>query len=296
MQIPTNPTFRKVAAGSALALAATGAALITSPAEAATSPSLSYSCSQPQLGEFTVTATHAFGDTVQYGGDLAVTSTLTLPESVVGGLNFFGVKKIDGTSDTFASLEGVQIQTDQAFPKTDVPASGTMNVAAAGTADTAPSGGVAQAGDVADLALVDTAAGDLTAEIFTYDASGAQGGPFVVTCELNDDQVLTVGTVSITQAVTETTAKLSYANKAGKLVAKGLVDAPASGASVVGDVKLIIKRNGKAFDSVTVPLNGKETAVAKLAAPKKGNYKLVAKYLGDDNFMASQDDITKSFA
>ena len=33
----------------------------------------------------------------------------------------------------------------------------------------------------------------------------------------------------------------------------------------------------------------------KTEAPKKGNYKLVAKYLGNTNFGASQDDLIKSF-
>jgi hypothetical protein len=292
-----TPAFRKIAAGgAALALTATGAAMLASPANAATSPSLTYTCHNDALGDFAVSATHAFGDTVGFGGELPVTSTLTLPESVVGALNFFGVKKVDGTSGVPATLNGTQIQTDQAFPKTDVPASGTMNVVATGVADTAPAGGVAQAGDVADLAMVDTAASDLTAQIYTYDASDAQGGPFVVGCELDDSQTLTVGTVTITQATTETASKLTYKAKTDKLIGKATVTAPDSGASPQGEVKMVLKRNGKVVSSQTKTLNSNGIATLTVADAKNGDYKLVAKYLGDEagNFTTSGSTATKS--
>ena len=292
-----TPAFRKLAAGSAaLALAAAGSAALASPAVAATSQTLNYTCVSPSLGEFPVTAVHEFGETAVYGGELPVTTTLTLSAQTVGGLNFFGIKAIDGTAVGTAAMDGATITADETIPKTAVPASGTMDLVAEGVANTGAAGGTATAGETVPLALVDTANAEIVAQLYTWDAED-QRSPAATqaSCELADGQDLTIGMVSVTQAASATVAKLAYKAKTGKVVSTAVVDSPDSEAAPVGDVKLVLKRNGTKVDSATVAL---KDGMAKMAteAKKSGNYKLVAKYLGNTNFAASEDELTKSFS
>jgi hypothetical protein len=231
-----------------------------------------------------------------------VTTTITIPDSLRATLyNNLGAREIDGTDTTYSSLAGglLKIGVPQVIPTTAVPASGDMNVVAAGEFDTAPYSGAVGAGDAIDVNVDDRAGdgeagADLIADLTTYNAAGEPAGPFHVPCELGDGQVLAIGVVQIIQAPTETTAKIAY--KAGKVVNKAVVDAPDSGVAPTGDVKFILKRNGNKVGSKTVALTD-AVAVYKVAAPKKGNYKLVTQYLGDEaaNFTPSQDDASKSF-
>ena len=304
MHTSHTPMFRKVAAGSAVALAATGAAFIASPAQAATSAPLNYTCNSPALGDFTVQAAHTTADTVQYGGTAALTTEMTLPPEVVGGLNFFEIDEVAGTAKNHAlasvPLGSLPVTAEQVIDRTAVPASGTMTLVAEGGVSTAQYAGATPVGTVIDVDMYDrqdadaAKAYDIEALLTIY-KDGEPGGPVPVNCELVDGQDLNVGGVEVVQAITETTAKLSYAAKAGKVVSKAIVDAPASGASVVGQVKFVLKRNGEKIASSVEELNTNQVASFKTSAPKKGNYKLVTKYLGDSNFVASQDSITKSF-
>src|SRR3954465_11804841 len=78
MSKTSSSTIRKVAAGSALALAAAGGAFVTSPAGAGPSPPLDYTCATA-LGDKTFSVTHTVPDTVQYGGTVSVVSNVTVP-------------------------------------------------------------------------------------------------------------------------------------------------------------------------------------------------------------------------
>lgn len=295
MHISTRSTVRAAAAGSALALAATGA-LFMSPAQAATleSASLNYDCNSPTLGNLAVTAKHSAPDTVVYGGKIPVTTTMTLSPEVVGGLNYFGIKSLDGDAVNHAIAAAVlPIEFTQTVQKTDVPATGSMDLVALGDVDTAPYSGAVHAGDVVPIAMNDIDGADIVAHLYTWNADGRSASPQTVNCELGDGQNYSVGNVTITQAATETVAKISYAKRAGKVVSKALVDAPESGVVPVGDVRLILKRNGEKINSDTVALKD-GVATLKTAAPNKGNYKLVARYLGNTDFVASSDEATKA--
>ena len=292
-----STAFRKVAAGSALALAATGATLIASPATAATSDELTYTCQvlgNPQ----TFTGVHTLAETVQYGGTAAVTTAVTIPASLSGFLYGAGYREVDGSIINYAlAMVGtvtVPVESPGVVPRTDIQAEGPTTFIANGGPSLAPYAPATPAGTVIAVSLQDREASDMDASLYTYNAEGEQAGPVAIPCELADGQDLTIGNITVVQAVTETVAKLSYAAKAGKVVSKAVVDAPESDVAPVGDVKFVLKRNGNKIDGGTVALkNGR--AVMKTAAPKKGNYKLVTKYLGDSNFVASQDDVAKSF-
>lgn len=293
----TTPTFRTVAAGSALALAAAGGAMLASPATAATSETLNYTCTFGALGDKAATATHTVPDTVVYGGMVPVSTTVTVPADVAGFLYGAGAREVDGTATTYSAVAGglVKIPVPQTIAKTPVPAAGTMDVVAVGNVDTAPFAGAVNAGDVVDVALDDRAdAADIEASLSWYaENSTDPQGPISVPCELGDGQNLAVGMVTIVQAGTETNAKLTYKKAKKMLVGKANVDAPESGADLAGKVKFILKKNGKAFKTATKDVNAKGIATVKWAKIKKGNYKLVTKYLGTENFTKSSDSATK---
>jgi len=96
-----------------------------------------------------------------------------------------------------------------------------------------------------------------------------------------------VGTVTVVKANTKTVGSLVYKAKKDKLIGKATVTAPQSGAALIGNVKMLLKRNGEVFSSQTKTLNDSGVASVKWSKPKNGKYKLVAKYLGTPNFNTS---------
>lgn len=289
----TTPTFRTVAATGALALVATSGAMLASPAIAATSDTLNYTCTFGALGDKAATATHSVPDTVVYGGVVPVSTTVTVPADVTGFLYGAGARQVDGSATTYASVVGgaLKLPVAQVIGKTAVPATGTMDVVAVGNVDTAPYAGAVKAGDVIDVALDDRAdAADIEANLFWYaENSDAGQGPIAVPCELTDGQALAVGNVTIVKAGTKTTAKLAYKKKAKKMVAKAVVDAPQSGVDAAGDVKFTLKRNGKTVASKKVALETERAKAVFTKIKKKGKYKVIAKFLGSENFKTSKD-------
>lgn len=297
MHISTRSARRAAAATSALALAA-GGAFLASPANAATNQtgSLNYDCNSPTLGNLAVTATHSAPDSVVYGGKIPVTTVMTLSPEVVGGLNYFGITGLDGDAVNHAMAAGiVPIEFEQTVQKADTPANGnSMDLTAVGDVDTAPFSSAVHAGDTVPVAMNDINGADIVAHLYTWNADGRSQAPQTVNCELADGQELALGNVTLTQATTETVAKLGYQAKKKLVVSKAVVGSPDSGIAPVGDVKFILKHNGKKIDSDTVTLkNAKAKMTTK--APKTGTYKLVTKYLGNTDFSASSGNTTKSF-
>ena len=290
----TTPTFRTIAAGGALAVAATSGVMLASPANAAESATLNYICNSPNLGDFPVTAKHAIPDTLVYGGKVAVTTTMTLTAETVGGLNFFGFNEVKGgtaNNNGVASVPvgSLPVQFQQNVGQKDVPAAGPMDLVAIGDVDTAPYAGATPAGTSVGLAMSDIDGADIAA-VLTLGKADGWSGDAPVDCELADGQDLTVGDVTVVKAGTETTAKLAYKKKAKKMIGKAAVDAPESGVDAAGQVKFTLKRNGKKVGSKSAELNANERAKAVFKnIKKKGKYKVVAKYVGGDNFMGSKD-------
>lgn len=299
----TTTTIRRVAAGSALALAASGSAFFAAPAMGATSQTLSYTC-KTSLGDKTLTASHEMAETVPYGGTVDVTSTVTVPEDVSGPLYaFLDARKVEGTLHSFATTAaGGSIQVDQAIPSTDVPPTGPMTLVADGGASLAPFAPFTPAGTTVPVLVQDRKAQDGTTEvedaIVNLNITNSQGDTSAappIKCELADGQDLAVGSVTIVQAVTESAPAIGYAKKAHKVVGKVTVDAPESGVAPAGSVKLILKKGKKTVGKPQSVALTDGKAVAKWQAPKKGAYRLIAKYAGDANFEGSKAVATKRF-
>lgn len=293
----TTPKMRTLAAGSALALAAAGSAMLASPATAAESGLLNYTCNFPVLGDRTVTGKHVIDDSVVYGGTVGVSSDITIPEDVRAGLHdLLLAREVAGSITNQAKAANLlDIAVEQVIPKTAVPSSGTMTLTARGGVDTTPYVAAAPAGASINIGLNDRAdAPEIEAELFTYTAEGTEAGPLPVPCELIDGQNLAIGDVAVVQAKTKTAAKLAYKKKAKKMVAKVTLDARQSGATVDGTVKFTLKRGKKTVGNKTVELKANEKAKAVFKKVKKsGKYKVVAKYVGTDNFVKSKGNAKK---
>ena len=285
-----NPKFRTVAAGSALALAATSGAMLASPAVAATSDTLSYTC--PVLGNpQTLTGTHTVAETVPYGGVVDVTTAVTIPQGLSSFLYNGGFRQVDGTVVNQATATvgpvTVPVESPGTVAKTDINSDAATTIIATGGPSLAPYAAATPAGTVIAVSMLDRAEdSDMDALLYTYNEAGEQSGPVPLACELDDEQNLAVGDVTVVKADTETTAKL--AKKRKKMIAKAVVDAPESGVDTAGQVKFVLKRDGKKVGAQKAELNN-ERAKAVFKGAKKGKYKLIAKYLGGDNFNGSKD-------
>lgn len=297
MHISTRSARRAAAATSALALAA-GGAFLASPATAATSGDIGYSCDvlgNPQP----FTGTHTVADTAPYGGNVVVSGTIVVPDSLRGFLYGSNTRSVDGTTKVYALAAGmVPITVDETVPKQDLPASGDWTINANGVLSLAPYVGATPAGTELPVSLQDRPdAADLEATLQNYDGTGAkQGNPIPIPCEISPDltaEQLTVGTVTIVPAKSGTVAKLTYNAKKKVTTGKATVTSSDSNVTPDGNVKLTLKKGKKTIDSVTKPLNDAGVASMKWkGALKSGTYKLVAKYV-NSNFETSSDSATK---
>ncbi len=300
----TNPVLRRAAATTTALALATGGALFMSPAHAATSAELTYTCDvlgNPQ----TFTGKHTLAETVPYGGVAHVTTNVTIPGSLSAFLYGAGYRKVDGTvvNQANATVGGmtVPVESPAVIAKTAIEQSGPTTFTAEGGPSLKDYVAATPVGTTVDVSLLDrkngeNEASDMDASLYTYDSGGTQAGPVPVACELNDGQDLTVGTVTVVQADTKTAAKLIYKAKRHLLTSKGVVRAPDSGAPLEGKAKLTLKRNGTKIASATKNVSAKGIASMKLKHAKKGKYKLIVKYLGTDNFGTSSSNATKKLS
>lgn len=300
MLISNTSARRAAAATSALALAA-GGAFLASPANAVESAPIDYTC-QTALGAKTFSVVHSAPDTVEYASSVPVVTKITVPDDVRGALRgILKVESVTGTVTNYAKALGAPITVDQTIPETKVPDPGPFVLTATGAVDLEPFAAFTPAGTDIPVSVYDHKADDGTTEaddatvVLNYTYQQGQSGPesSSISCEIADNAEHAVGTVKVVKATTATTAKL--AKKGSKLVASALVDTPNSSASPAnGDmVKFVLKRNGNTVGKPkTVELtDGKATTTY---AAKKGKYKLVATYLGADNFASSKDSAAKT--
>ena len=295
---------RAAAAGSVLALAA-GGALLASPANAATSATIQYTCTVLGGTQF-LSGNHTVADTAPYGGDVDVSGTLVVPNALRDFLYQNGIRSVDGTTKVYALAAGaVPLTVDETVPKQNVPSTaGDWTINASGTLSLAPYAGATPAGTQLPVSLQDrkqsdgtTEASDLDATLQNYDANNAPlGGPQQIPCEIDpNDQVLTVGTVTVVAADSATAPKLSFNAKKDVLKAKSTVTSDNSHVTPDGKVKMVLKKDGKVVSTATKTLNDKGVASMSMSKAKNGNYKLIAKYLSDDagNFNTSGGTATK---
>jgi hypothetical protein len=195
---------RRTAVGAALALVATGTALVAAPVGAA-SASLAYDCTSPQLpGNHDFTAVIDTNAPATLGSGLSAnittTATVTVPATLADALRTAGATSVDGTADGTGTVDGVPRKTTLTIPKTAVaPTMGTTTT----VVGSGPSGSIT--GGAAGTTIL-LGAGDFTATITGYDSVGAAISPaYTFSCILEGGQNLLVDTVSVVKAPTTVT-------------------------------------------------------------------------------------------
>ena len=170
------------------------------------------------------------------------------------------------------------------------------------TVDTATSG------DPKPVGKVELKVGDktLVADVpnsgkvdFDLPVLGASTTPYAVTATFTPTDPLAFSassappaSVTVTKDATTSTVTARHSVLKRRVIAKDVVTS-ANGQVPSGEVKFVLRRNGHKIATSMVSLNGNSDASRNLArtkflnVPKSGSYKVVAKYLGSTNFLAS---------
>ena len=307
--VPLAKSRSVVVAGAVLALTAAGGAVLAPPAHAVASERVFYTCTSPDLGTFTASAIHRAtpedrlrrrGDVtprpveVVYSGWVKVTTTLQLPAKIRKALESAYVSAVDGIATTQAGLDGTTIPaSEQDIAKTEVPTSGPLKLVAAGYANIGPAG--INAGNIAGLDLADISGNDFTAQLYTYDGDDRSDDPMPLRCQLDDDQELGIGEVSVIKAPVRGRLDLDYDDSTGKVVSTVGVFPVYSSAEPTGTMTLILKRDGERIATVRGPLKDGR-AVMRTTAPKEGRYVLIERFTGDRNFFGEDGRREQTFS
>ena len=192
----------RTAAGAALALVATGTALVAAPAGAA-SDALAYSCTSPQLPDpsYPLTAVIDTNAPATLGSGLSAnittTATFTLLSELADDLRAAGVTTVNGTAAATLLVDGVARQTTLTIPTTAVPPTVGTTTTVVGSG---PSGSIT--GGAAGT-TIQLGAGNFTASITGGTATGPQTFGFI--CTLQGAPNPPVDTVSVVPAPTTIT-------------------------------------------------------------------------------------------
>jgi len=275
--------FRAAAVAGASALTLGGTALMAAPAQATTGL-VDYSCQVPIVGAKTfqvevdsdAPATLAAGTSK----DLKGTAKVIVPGDLAGLMG--GVLKattIKGTAKVDTSLDGAAQSSTFAIADTPVPASGDMTVNASGPLYTVTAGAAGTTHTIV--------ANSFTADMYLYNAAGAEVGHFEIPCTPGTPPTVDTITASAAAAATKTTVKAKYV-KAKKTVQANV----AVKGTKTGKVAVQLKLGKKVVKKATVKLkNGK--AVAKFAKiKKKGKYTVIAKLAAGKGYKASTGKTT----
>jgi hypothetical protein len=282
MSHTTTRATRKLAIGSALAVAVTAAAWV--PAHAASSAPLDHSCTLGGNPIGNVAVTHTVPDTVIYGGTIDVTSTFTLSDPIRDALYGGTIRSVSGPSTTQFKIFGQPSPLPGSVPATPVTNTSPLTIT---VNSPVPLPDAAPIGIALDFVAGDgTPAADLSATLAAATESGAKLADVPLVCTSAADGSA-VGSVKVLKAGTETAADLVYKKKSERLVAKAVVSSPSS-FKAAGDVRFVLTRAGKKVGSKVATLKSGR-ALVSFKQDQAGTYKLKATYLGDDHFTRSKD-------
>jgi uncharacterized protein DUF6801 len=277
--------------GAVGALALTGGALgAVAPAHAA-SAALTYACTGTvpgTSGTYTMVADTDAPRRIAYGETVTptATGTVTVPEAVTTAIrDTIGAKKVDGRADVAATVDGTANPWTLTVPMTNVPPHGTMTLVGTGPAGTFTGEKVGR--------IFDIAVGNFTATVNFYEANGTPRIPpsTTVTCVLNPSQSGAVDTIKVVKDKTTTTVMPRQTRLGAKVKAKIKVVAE-HGETVKGRVKAKLFRNGNRIQTKQVYLRDGKRKVTFIRAQRPGNYKVVGKYVGHQNFRGSRGKVT----
>jgi hypothetical protein len=276
--------------GAVGALALTGGALgAVAPAHAA-SAALTYTCTgtAPGPGTYTMVADTDAPRRIAYGETVTptATGTVTVPENVTTAIRDAPVnaKKVDGRADVAATVDGTANPWTLTVPQTNVPPNGTMTLVGTGPAGTFTG---EQVGRIFDIAV-----GNFTATINLYQANGTPTTPptMTVACVLNPSQNGAVDTIKVVKDKTATTVLPRQTRLGAKVKAKVKVVAE-HGRTAKGRVKAKLYRNDNLIQTKQVYLRDGKRKVNFKRAQRPGSYKVVAKYVGHQNFRGSRGKV-----
>jgi hypothetical protein len=290
MYLPFHRTMRRTAAGAALALVATGTALVAAPAVAASS-TLTYSCDSPQLSgdPYVVTAVIDTNAPATLGSGLSAnittTATLTLPVGLANELRGFGVTSVDGNVSAPLTVDGVQRPTTLSVPSTAVPSTDGTTITVVGSG---PSGSIT--GGAAGTSIV-LGAGDFTATLVGRNAGGVVN-TYVLTCTaLQPPNLRVVDTVSVVPAPTTITLSVleppvEYGEQP---TVTALVTSAVSNAKPAGTVTFTLGGT-----TITAEVKGGKATVTFPAALELGRQHVTATFTPKDPNLAPSTT-TKAF-
>jgi hypothetical protein len=276
--------------GAVGALALTGGALgAVAPAHAA-SATLTYTCTGTApgtAGTYTLVADTDAPRRIAYGETVAptATGTITVPEAVRAHIrDTIGAHRVDGRADVAATVDGTANPWTLTVPQTNVPPNGTMPLLGTGPAGTFTGDKVGR--------IFDIAVGNFAATINFYQPNGTPILPSTtLTCVLNPSQSGAVDTIKVDKDKTTTTVLPRQTRLGAKVKAKIKVVAE-HGETVKGRVKAKLYRNGNKIQTKQVFLRDGKRKVNFIKAQRPGNYKVVGKYVGHQNFRGSRGRVT----
>lgn len=267
----------------ATALSTVAAVGALSPAGAANT---TYSCTLPSAGatDFPVTATNPLPKEMLPGAVApahAVTVGVTLPEATVGLLKFLGYTAVSGSvQDTAYSVGSGDTPTalpltGLAVPSTPLPATGPLNLPLSG-----------QAGEFTAPDTVGTSLPVSLPTTFTFVPATVDGPIGLLPCTLGAGASPLLGTTTVVEKYSsKTAAKLKNApittSKRAKVAVKvvnGNGD-PAAG-------KVVARKGDQVLAKGTLSDAGTRTLL--LPELKRGDQKIVVKYVGDSTTEASK--------
>ena len=184
---------------------------------------------------------------------------------------------------------------------TTVAYGGTSNVTV--TVDTATSGGPKPVGKVELKVGGQTLVADVpnSGKVdFDLPLLGASTTPYALTATFTPTDPLAFSassappaSVTVTKDATTSTVTARHRAARRQIIAKSFVTS-ANGQVPTGEVKFVLRRDGRKIATSVVSLNGNSDPKRNFARtkflniPTKGSYKVVAKYLGSANFLASR--------
>jgi hypothetical protein len=181
-------------------------------------------------------------------------------------------------------LSGATVGTDQRIRWTPVPATGSMELEADGSA----TGVDAEVGETLPITLADDYSSELELQLDTYTSDASDPHRTLVSCDVAPGQDLTAGTATVVKAGLRFDAYMSYDDKTRRVTTKVIWSRLDSSAVPSGGVRWSLKRNGTRIGGGAVPtLDDLRNRYFPTPAPKKGSFVFKVRYPGDSHFERS---------
>jgi hypothetical protein len=234
---------------------------VTSPAGAATGP-VSYACTSTATGAFTATVeVDGAPDTVAAGAPIAVTTKITLPDSVRASLYATGARSVDGTAQLTVSGPAMPRTVAHTVARAALGDSGPVQLTATGALT------LSEAGDVV------LAAGALAPTLQFYAGGQPSGAPVALTCSA-PAPAPTIDTVAVTATSTTALAldpvRSSYGDKVLARATVTTTGGPAKG--------MVVFTLGSQTRKASVKSNGTAETTLRAEVPAKRSYPVSATF------------------